>query len=132
MNDQLRLKVSMNSFTYSHSLELLVLCSIFLSFVFVSTFHNIPFFNMILVVGSVVSIGYFSWISDYQAGASDAASSTLEFLIDEKILQPEAAEDDVLLKSNPDVVYFDKCNQCGEGWVGNPSATKRHNHDANR
>ena len=79
-----------------------------------------------VTLGLIIVVCVLTSFSAYQKGALDGADAAIEFLICEKILQPEIFEENTMLRSCSDVAYFDKCDNCGEGWIGNPSATKRH------
>ena len=118
------------SFVDDYNVILLVFFVLFLTVVcFV---HYMSFFNLAVMVGSIIVVCYLVGNRAYAMGKDTGINYTMETLIEHGFIQAEATEDDVELKVEPNVVYYDRCNNCGEGWIANPSATKRHKYNATR
>ena len=118
------------SFVDNYSVVLLIFFVLFLTAV--CFIHYMSFFNFVVMVGSIITVCWLVGKCAYAMGKDTGINYTMETLVDHGIIQAEATEDDVELKVEPNVVYYDRCNNCGEGWIANPSATKRHRYNATR
>ena len=124
MKDLVHEKTSMSSFISSNASVLLAMLSGFLFFV--CLVHYMSMFNLVMLIGSISTVCYLIGVLSYQNGRDAGIHYTMETLIEQNLLVAEALDDDVTLRVEPDVVYYDRCNKCSDGVVYNPSATKAH------
>ena len=124
MKDQTEENVLTNSFIYSHSRELLYIISAFV--LAVCVIHFMSLYNFVVMVAGIGAAAYLEWVTGYSNGVEVGVESTLESLIELGYLEAEAGESGTIVKRAEDLVYFDKCQNCEDGMILNPSATKGH------
>ena len=124
MIDQTETSELTNSFIYSHSRELLSIIAVFMACVCILHFESL--YNFVILAGAIGATVYLSWIVGYRSGVEIGVSSALESLIALGYIATEAEDDDTIVKKADDLMYFNKCRDCEDGMVYNPSATKGH------
>ena len=80
----------------------------------------------IIILGLVSVVCFFSWVVGHARGVSSGVEGTLSYLTEENFLQREILDDDTIIHYEPNLVYYDKCQNCDCGMVFNPAVTKGH------
>ena len=122
MSDQIQTKTLTNWYTFFRDVYIPYIAGVALvGACWVISIDILSFVLMIFAMaGMVLVIAERSWTR----GRDDGVDYMLETLVNQGLLITETTSDDVLVKPAQDVVIYDRCTSCDNGWVYNPALTK--------
>lgn len=122
MSDQIQTKTLTNWYTFFRDVYLPYLAGVvLLGACWVISIDAISFVIMIFAMaGMSIVIAERSW----NRGRDDGIDYTMEVLVNQGLLLAEGTGENIMLKPAQDVVVYDRCSHCNEGWIYNPALTK--------
>ena len=122
MSDQIQMKALTNWYIFFRDVYLPYIAGVV--FVIVCWVVSIDILSFVFIIFGMLLMSLVIADRSWSHGRADGINYTMETLVDQGVIIEECVDDDIMLIFAKDVVVYDRCNRCTEGWIYNPALTK--------